>query len=241
MRYLMRTYAPSSSSSSSNSSRIRFNNSLVDGNQFLAVPHSRSLNWYSCGPTVYDHAHIGHARTYICTDIIRRILTDILGVPVLFAMGITDIDDKIIDKAICMGLMGKNGCEKVARPLEDEFFRDLDALHVRRPDMVLRVSEHIPEIVSYIETIIGNGGAYTSTDGVYFDTTKHGARYGKLGQGMATDEASSTSTKRDNRDFALWKLSKSEAEPGWDSPWGRGRPGWHIECSAMTHAVFGDM
>ena len=158
---------------------IRLKNSLEKGSTILERPKDGSaLNWYSCGPTVYESAHIGHARTYINTDVIRRVLTDIFGYQVFFAMGITDIDDKIIGKALELEMKGWKGCESIVRPLEvillycpqhdtlstyvlkchthyvkNEFFSDMDALNVKRPDAVLRVSEHLEEIIAYIERV----------------------------------------------------------------------------------------
>ena len=191
-------------------------------------------------------------------------------------MGITDVDDKIINRATELKYNTLSEVNAMVRRLENDFLTDMDQLNVRRPDAVLRVSEHIPQIVDYIATIQRQGYAYLASDGVYFDVQKHGTEYGKLG-GVPpnpclanVDEISitapmsvSTSTptspimpttvdqvigssdkvvdgKRDWRDFALWKNVKPEDGPVyWESPWGPGRPGWHIECSAMTHAYFG--
>ena len=221
-------------------------NSLVNGATTLQAPSplpsdtangNSSLHWYSCGPTVYDSAHIGHARTYINTDIIRRIITDYFQYNVVFAMGITDIDDKIINKATEQGLYDWKGCESIVRPLEEEFFADLDALYVQRPHAVLRVSEHVEEIIAYIQKIIESGKAYVTSDGVYFDVESHGDSYGKLGIGgkkNSTEEMTESeqqewlaagrevtetnqNDKRSSKDFALWKFSKSTKEPSWGS------------------------
>ena len=210
------------------------------------------LTWYSCGPTVYDQAHLGHARCYVCTDIIRRILTDFLGVSVTFAIGITDIDDKIIDRVReqrgdqqQQPAITAEELRTFTRGLERDFFSDMTALGVRAPDAVLRVTEHVDDIVAYIEQIVRNGFAYEAADGVYFDVGNV-ANYGKLANSvppaehMLAAENRSSSSKRSSRDFALWKASRpGNGEPSWPSPWGAGRPGWHIECSAMTHAHFG--
>lgn len=218
------------------------------------------LTWYSCGPTVYDKAHLGHARTYICTDIIRRIIEDYFKIPINFALGITDIDDKIIEKARSLQLQKNCNHNKVSnetileltRDLEKDFFRDMTLLNVRKPTAVLRVTEHINEIISYTEKIIANGNAYVTNDGnVYFNVGKCADEYGygKLGPippvADNDEEVSinSGSGKLHQRDFALWKRNKSKErndEPSWASPWGQGRPGWHIECSAMTHSYFGN-
>lgn len=225
---------------------VRISNSLRGGSNVLSLAPSRpsSLSWYSCGPTVYDSAHLGHARTYICTDIIRRVLQEVLQVNVDFAMGITDIDNKIIDRAITKGISAK----ELASRYEKEFLDDMEVLNVQMPNVLLRVTEHVPEIIEYISTIIKNGNAYVKPHGVYFAVHKVSGSYGKLGRvteapvaegGAAPEgeEAAGVIDKVDKRDFALWKVTDSE--PCWDSPWGRGRPGWHIECSAMTHAYFG--
>ena len=222
------------------------------------------ITWYSCGPTVYDAAHIGHARTYVCTDIIRRILEDELGHEVDYAIGVTDIDDKIIQRASSNGLKEWSQMVAMVRSLEADFFHDLDALHVRRPNAVLRVTEHMDDIITYIQTIINTGRAYVTPEGVYFDVSSCGDGYLYFRERGLPDMSTSPvsqpegvvvevdvdttpgSHKRDPRDFALWKAVKTDSTssgeqqaPGWDSPWGYGRPGWHIECSAVTHAYFG--
>jgi cysteinyl-tRNA synthetase len=193
---------------------------------------------------VYDSAHLGHARTYVCSDIMRRVLTDYFRVDVNMVLGMTDVDDKIIKRA----RESDENWLDLARRYEAEFLEDLDTLNVRPPTAITRVTEHIDDIVAYISTIEEKGLAYSANDGVYFDTSSFGNWYGKLGPEMydieksegaqASTDAASTSGKRHERDFALWKLAK-EGEPFWPSPWGDGRPGWHIECSAMTHSMFG--
>ena len=247
---------------------VSIRNSLVGGAADLPLhvsnigqPQPQPLTWYSCGPTVYDSAHLGHARTYICTDVIRRILTSHFKVDLHYALGVTDIDDKIIQRATEDGLCTTTtrGVSAVARRYEKAFMRDMDALGVLRPDAILRVTEHMDEIAAYIETLVRNNKAYETDDGVYFDTDVAGESYGKFGvkagdqlqqqqvvvEGGGGGEevpppssSSNASQKRHWRDFALWKKAKA-GEPSWESPWGAGRPGWHIECSAMTHATFG--
>ncbi len=214
-------------------------NSLVGGqSELVPLPSERSeMTWYSCGPTVYDSAHLGHARTYICTDAVRRILTDVLDIDVNFAMGVTDIDDKIITRAATQGIPWRD----LAARYEEEFMADMKRLNVRPPDAILRVTEHVPDIINYVEALVKSGIAYESDRGVYFSVQKFGSSYGKLNQGALEDVldtvAAEGTDKVDKRDFALWK--KSDTAPHWNSPWGLGRPGWHIECSAMTHAYFG--
>ena len=163
------------------STGIRLRNSLVSAPASLSpsivTSDDNALTWYSCGPTVYDAAHIGHARTYVCTDIIRRILTDIHHKDVNFAVGVTDIDDKIIERAAVNGLKNWSETERMVRELEEDFFTDLDALNVRRPDAILRVTEHIPDIIAYIEGIISSERAYVTPDGVYFSVASCGNSY----------------------------------------------------------------
>ena len=320
----------------------------------------KDISWYTCGPTVYDVAHVGHARNYLTFDIIRRVLEDYFGYNVLFVMNVTDVDDKIIlrarrnhllneykakkespeqvktfaleavesskkkqeakhseavsaesaaaaegeaegDKtarrkkeelevnvkneahklqqiveaqAKILAVKTEEGIEAVfaaagesldkrhgssvtdesifrahAARYEADFFQDMEALGCRPPDVLTRVSEYIPEIVQFVERIVGNGMAYSSNGSVYFDTrsfTDQGHTYGKLkpwavGSALLAAEGESnfeTSEKRTATDFALWKASKP-GEPAWDSPWGKGRPGWHIECSAMASSIIG--
>jgi len=205
-----------------------------------ALSSDRPLNWYACGPTVYDDAHIGHARTYINTDIMRRVLVDYFKFDINFAMGMTDIDDKIVHRA----RERETDWKHMARHYESSFFYDMEALNVKAPDTVLRVTEHIDDIILYIEKIISEGKAYSTNTGVYFDVSSTANSYGKLGnipvREMENNDVS-LHGKRDPRDFALWKFinNADSTEVFWESPWGRGRPGWHIECSAMSHAYFG--
>ena len=232
-------------------SSIYLDNSLPNGLKHLYLRNNNSnninkLTWYSCGPTVYDVAHLGHARTYICTDIIRRILVNYFNIELHFAMGITDIDDKIIMKAKSINLKDWKDILKMVRKLENEFLKDMDELKVLRPDNLLRVTEHIDEIVNYVSKLVKDNKAYVTNNGdVYFNCKKLGNNYGKLGpippesnseEGEA--EGDIINGKQDWRDFALWKSSKTN-EPSWSSPWGQGRPGWHIECSTMIQSTFG--
>eukprot|EP00798_Chlamydomonas_sp_ICE-L_P002666 gene2666-biopygen8694 len=292
-------------------------------------PGSKSLSWYTCGPTVYDVSHMGHARNYVTFDIIRRVLEDYFGYNILYVMNVTDVNDKIIIRARRNYLLAKykegkhtdaeaaaadkkgvlqrklneldgaikNKAHKLsqiqtalralgqagdsdtiyavasdfvaeeldreqgksvtdssifrahAAKYEAEFTQDMDSLGVRRPDVLTRVSEYMDEIVDYVKKIVDNGIAYESNGSVYFDTTNSracGHTYGKLkpwavGSSALAAEGESnfeTSEKRSNTDFALWKASKPR-EPFWESPWGQGRPGWHIECSAMASTLIG--
>jgi cysteinyl-tRNA synthetase len=209
----------------------------------------REITWYSCGPTVYDATHIGHARTYVTLDILRTVVERLSQTPVKYCVGVTDIDDKIIQRAKELNIDWR----QLAKQHEIGFFADMAALGVRPPTCIVRVSEHIDRIVSYIKELIDAGFAYRLESGWYFDTRRYGPAYGALGPAwaklpsdgnaeIATADAEPTAAgKRDARDFALWKYADASAnQVGWPSSLGYGRPGWHIECSAMTHAVFGD-
>ncbi|XP_022432463.1 probable cysteine--tRNA ligase, mitochondrial isoform X1 [Delphinapterus leucas] len=211
-------------------------NSLTRRKDPLIVSGADTASWYSCGPTVYDHAHLGHACSYVRFDIIRRILTRVFGCNIIMVMGITDVDDKIIKRANEMNVSPAS----LASLYEEDFKQDMAALKVLPPTVYLRVTENIPQIIAFIERIIANGHAYSTPKGnVYFDLQSRGDRYGKL-VGVAPAPVGETdhSDKRHASDFALWKAAKPR-EPSWASPWGDGRPGWHIECSTIASLVFG--
>ncbi|XP_072390660.1 cysteine--tRNA ligase, cytoplasmic [Diabrotica undecimpunctata] len=327
---------------------LKVYNSLTRQKEVFVPRSGKKVNWYSCGPTVYDASHMGHARSYITFDILRRVLSDYFGYDIFYVMNITDIDDKIIKRArqnylfkkyvdenhplesvladaklvlqnvqsrvkTTTDLDKKNMLEKMLTRLaasveeleesvksgdslkvenskqqfildgkdpisewldqkqgdtvrdnaifsslprhwEQQFYKDMDALNILRPNVVTRVSEYIPEIITFIQKIIENGFGYEASGSVYFDVAafdkseKH--YYAKLvpeaygdtnslqeGEGDLTT-AEQRSEKHSPNDFALWKKSKP-GEPFWDSPWGIGRPGWHIECSAMASDIFG--
>ena len=197
-----------------------------------------------CGPTVYCDTHMGHARTYITSDIMRRILTDYFGYQVTLCMNITDIDDKIIRNSMAQSVQW----DSFARGWEHKFFEDMKRVNVLAPDILTRVSEYVPEILTYVDKIIENGFAYVSNGSVYFDTAyfKQSHTYCKLEPSAAEDEERMKEAEGDIdihscekkrvEDFAIWKKTK-EGEPYWESPYGQGRPGWHIECSVMASDV----
>lgn len=327
--------------------KLHLYNSLTRKKE-LFVPQGQVVTWYSCGPTVYDDSHMGHARSYVSFDILRRVMQDYFGYPVHYVMNITDIDDKIIKRArtkylikqyndsqvpmeqvyhdiaaameqhnaiiatttdpdkrkmfidevqkvkaaadavkaasvlqnsaeasikqeqlLCSAASvlgewldrqkGKDVSDnsifaELPRHYEEEFIKDMKALNVLPADVVTRVSEYVPQIVEYVKKIIDNGYAYESNGSVYFDVGKFDAEpnhyYAKLvpeayGNQEALEEgegalsANTAQEKRSPNDFALWKASKP-GEPAWPSPWGSGRPGWHIECSAMASEIFGE-
>uniref|UniRef100_A0A182SCK9 Cysteine--tRNA ligase n=1 Tax=Anopheles maculatus TaxID=74869 RepID=A0A182SCK9_9DIPT len=215
---------------------------LYDGRLKEKVPFQIQLrkpyiSFYTCGPTVYDAAHIGHASCYVRLDILQRILRHHFQLPLITAMNITDIDDKIIVRAQQQSV----NWQQLARQYEEEFWSDLNKLNVRLPDVKLRVTDHIPAIIRFVQTLIEKGFAYTTADGsVYFETSKY-ERYGKL-QKVVIEPANEgkPGDKKHPSDFALWKASKPE-EPYWTAPapFADGRPGWHIECSTLASHLFG--
>ncbi|KAK1802874.1 hypothetical protein P4O66_021419, partial [Electrophorus voltai] len=232
---------------------IKTFNSLTKQKEPLLLAREGIATWYSCGPTVYDDSHLGHACSYVRFDILQRILSRLFGINVTHVMVITDIDDKIIKRGLEASafqliyfLFLCSPQENIspfviARMYEEEFKKDMLALKVLPPFAYMRVTENIPGIVAFIERIIRNGHAYTTGQGdVYFDTQSIGSRYGKLVNLSGAGELGEPGggAKKDLRDFALWKASKP-LEPYWESPWGRGRPGWHIECSTIASSVFG--
>ena len=202
------------------------------------LSQNNTIRIYVCGPTVYDHMHIGHARTYIAFDIIVRYLK-YRGYNVKYVMNITNIDDKIIRRAKELGM---NPLE-LATLYEKYFIEDCRRLRLLKPDIMPRVTEHISDIIEVIEKLIEKGFAYVVDGDVYFDVTKF-PDYGKLSkQSLDAIKAGArvevNERKRHPADFALWKKAK-EGEPSWDSPWGKGRPGWHIECSVMSIKYLGE-
>ena len=193
---------------------------------------------YSCGPTVYDYFHIGNARTFLVSDIVRRYL-EYKGYVVTLVQNLTDIDDKIINRANEQGIE----TSELAQKYVDAYFEDSNKLGIRAADVHPRATEHISEIVSLIQTLIDKRAAYEIDGDVYY-RVNHFAEYGKLSHRKPEDLLAGARVevderKEDPRDFDLWKKSKAE-EPWWDSPWGQGRPGWHIECSAMAMKHLGE-
>ena len=191
---------------------------------------------FVCGPTVYDHSHIGHARTYLAYDIIARYLRS-KGYSLFYLMNITDIDDKIIDRANAAG----EDPLQMADRFTKEFMRDMEALGITSVNLYAKASEHIPEIIAQIETLIEKKFAYRVNGDVYYDVAKF-ARYGELSrqkiEELVMHRIDPDARKKNMVDFALWK-SQKPGEPAWESPWSKGRPGWHIEDTAITATYFG--
>jgi cysteinyl-tRNA synthetase len=199
--------------------------------------HDNRVNLFVCGPTVYDDAHIGHARTYIAFDVVARYLK-YKGFSVFYLQNVTDVDDKIIQKAAELGVSPKT----LGRKFEQRYLEDMRALRVTNVNYYARATEHIPEIISQIERLIEKGYAYETQTGVYFDESRF-QDFGKLSHQTAEDmekhRIEPDPTKRNPGDFSLWKKRQHGEEVAWDSPWGKGRPGWHIEDTAITETYFG--
>jgi cysteinyl-tRNA synthetase len=201
----------------------------------LDLPHNRVIRVFVCGPTVQDNFHIGHARTYIFFDAFVKYLRT-SGYRVFYLQNITDIDDKIIDRANAEGV----SYDVISRRYTEEFHIIMSRLRVDSVNFFAHATDHIAEILAQISILIRKGIAYETDDGVYFDISKF-PDYGKLwGQNPDTLLSSSdtSATKKNPRDFAIWKKMKP-GEPYWESPWGKGRPGWHIEDTAITDRYFG--
>lgn len=194
---------------------------------------------YVCGPTVYNFFHIGNARPFVVFDTLRNYL-EYRGYKVKFVQNFTDVDDKIINRAREEG----TSAPEVSKKYIAEYFKDAKALNVRKADVHPQVSNHIDKIIDFIKTLIDKGYAYERDGDVYFSTRKF-PEYGKL-SGQNIDDLESGAriaigeVKDDPLDFALWKARKTEDEIAWESPWGMGRPGWHIECSVMSKTHLGD-
>lgn len=205
--------------------------------EFIPI-NPNEVRMYVCGPTVYDYFHIGNARSFLMADILRRYL-EYKGFTVKYVMNLTDIDDRIIKKSIEEKIEAKLVAEKFTAA----FFGDIEKLKVRRADVYPKATEHVQEIIDFIKQLEVNNVAYNVDGNVFYDVKKFG-EYGKL-SGKKIDELEAgarvdvNEEKKNPLDFALWKKAK-EGEPSWDSPWGKGRPGWHIECSAMSCKHLGE-
>jgi cysteinyl-tRNA synthetase len=204
------------------------------------LPQGDEVKMYVCGITPYDHCHFGHAMSYIAFDVIRRYLR-FRGYKVKYVQNVTDIDDKIIDRANQRGV----STQELVKQYTDSFDEDMRALNIIKAetDVYPKATEEIPKIIEVIQGLIAKGYAYPAGGSVYFMVRK-AADYGKLSHRSlesmrAAEGAMGSEEKEDAMDFALWKASKP-GEPYWESPWGKGRPGWHIECSAMSLKYLGD-
>jgi len=221
---------------------LRIYNTLARDKQLFVPRRTGEVRMYVCGMTVYDYCHVGHARVMVVFDIVQRWLRA-LGYQVTYVRNITDIDDKIIRRAV------ENG--ETIKALTDRFIaamhEDADALGVERPDIEPRATDFIPQMLGMIEKLEANGYAYRATDGDVNYAVRKFARYGRLsGKSLedlrAGERVAANDAKQDPLDFVLWKRAKPEerADSIWESPFGRGRPGWHIECSAMSCTLLGE-
>lgn len=218
---------------------IHFFDTRQRGDVELETRDPGKVSIYACGPTVYDHPHLGHGRTAFTYDLIRRFLRYV-GYEVTLASNITDIEDKIIRKAQEEGVPESEITERY----EKSYREQLDSLGIEHPDFIPHATEYVPQMQELITRLIANGSAYETSTGVYFSVPDF-SEYGQLSGRSVEDLLESAGArvdvddeKRSPLDFALWKFAKP-GEPTWDSPWGPGRPGWHIECSAMCVGILG--
>ncbi len=219
---------------------LRLYNTLTGQLDPLVPSDGKALRMYACGPTVYDYGHIGNFRTFLAVDVLRRFLL-LTGVPVRHVMNITDVDDRIINNAAAAGI----SIREYSAPYEQAFLEDLDSLRVQHPEQLARATEHILRMVELVQKLAEAGAAYQTEDGSWYFRLAAFPEYGKLskkdlsgmedGARVDVDEYEKDSA----RDFALWKAAKP-GETSWDTAIGRGRPGWHIECSAMAMEYLGD-
>ncbi len=221
---------------------LRFFNTLSRQIEEFQSLEEGKVRMYICGPTVWNFAHIGNFRTFVFGDVLRRYLK-FKGYAVTHAFNLTDIDDRIINEAAARNI----SIDEFTAPFIQYFWEDFDALGNERPEVTPRATHHIAEMIDIISKLLENGHAYESEGSIYYRITAF-PEYGKLskinfsGNRDGGSERIDTDKydKEDARDFALWKLVGPEDEPGWDAPFGRGRPGWHIECSAMAMKYLGE-
>jgi len=219
---------------------LKLTNTLTGNLEPFSPDNGNTVRMYTCGPTVYDFAHIGNLRTFVFEDILRRHLRG-KDWTLKHVMNITDIDDKIINKAIETG----QDIKTYTAPYTEAFFKDCETLRIERPDIVTPATDYIPEMIDLVGRLIQSGYAYPEGESIYYRISRFPS-YGrlsrldkrelKLGARIDVDEYE----KEEPRDFVLWKAPKHEKEPRWEAPFGTGRPGWHIECSAMAMKQLGE-
>ncbi len=218
---------------------IRLYNTLTKSKEEFKPVHEGEVRMYVCGPTVYNYIHIGNARVFVFFDVVRRYLRQ-AGYRVTYVQNFTDVDDRLINASKETGL----SVPEIAERYIKAYFEDMDALGVERADVHPRATEHIPEMIEAIQALIDRGYAYVKDGDVYFRSLKK-ENYGKLSH-QSLDELKAgaridvNEQKEHPMDFALWKAAKEPGEIRWQTPWGEGRPGWHIECSAMARKYLGD-
>ena len=218
---------------------MRIYNTMTRKKEEFVPIDENEIKMYVCGPTVYNYIHIGNARPAVVFDTMRRYL-EYKGKNVRFIQNFTDVDDKIINKSIEEGISAQEVSEKYIK----EYFKDAESLNLQKATVHPKVTENMDEIINFVKVLVDKGYAYEVDGDVYYRTRKF-ADYGRLsGQNIEDLESgariSVDERKQDPLDFALWKAKKKEGEPAWDSPWGQGRPGWHIECSAMSNKYLGE-
>ncbi len=215
---------------------LKFHNTLSGSIEEFQPLEEGKVKFYMCGPTVWDFAHIGNFRSFTFADILQRYLK-FKGYDVTYVMNLTDVDDRIINESAKKGIT----IDEMTAPFIVAFNEDMAVLGNQTPDVQPRATEHIEEMIEIIQKLLDNGKAYESDGSIYFRITAF-PDYGKLSkidfEGNVEGGSDRIDTdkydKEDARDFALWKLVGEDETPGWDAPFGRGRPGWHIECSAMS-------
>src|SRR5262245_23934380 len=218
---------------------LKLTNTLTGALEEFTPMDGNHVRLYTCGPTVYDYAHIGNFRAYVFEDVLRRQLLS-KGWKLTHVMNITDIDDKIIKRSTELGV----DLRTYTKPYTDAFFEDAKLLRIQHPDLVTAATDHIPEMISLVEKLLAADYAYREGDSIYFRISRF-PEYGrlsrldkrelKIGARIDADEYE----KEEPRDFVLWKAPKDPKEPRWKAPFGEGRPGWHIECSAMAMKYLG--
>lgn len=218
---------------------LKIYNTLTRQKEEFKPIHPGKVGMYVCGVTIYDHCHIGHGRTFVAFDVVARYLC-YSGYELNYVRNVTDVDDKIIKRAAETRVT----CDDLTERLIGDMHADFDALGMVRPDVEPRATQHIHEIITLVETLIAKDHAYVADNGDVMFIVESFADYGKLsGQDLEQLQAGArvdvVDAKRNPLDFVLWKMSKP-GEPTWDSPWGPGRPGWHIECSAMNSKHLGN-
>ncbi|HSE12440.1 MAG TPA: cysteine--tRNA ligase, partial [Rudaea sp.] len=219
---------------------LRLHNTRTHRVEHFVPQDPKRVTLYLCGPTVYNYVHIGNARGPVVFGLLVRLLKRIYGAGhVIYARNVTDVDDKINNAAAEAGVP----IDVITQRYAAAYDEDIQRLGADRPDVVPYATQHIPQIIAMCQTLIAGGHAYAAEGHVLFDVSSYGD-YGKL-SGRSTEEMIAGARvevapyKKNPADFVLWKPSTPEL-PGWDSPWGRGRPGWHIECSAMSEAHLGE-
>jgi cysteinyl-tRNA synthetase len=219
---------------------LRLRNTLTRAQEEFKPLEGNTVRMYACGPTVYDYGHIGNFRTFVAVDVLRRYLKYV-GYQVQHIMNITDIEDKIIRGMLASG----KTLEEYTEFFTQEFLKDSDALNIERPEIMPYATKHLPQMIEIMKRLADGGHTYQSDGSLYFSISSFPG-YGKLsglklegniaGARVDVDEYE----KADARDFVLWKAAKEEGEPSWPSPFGEGRPGWHLECSAMSMDYLGE-